>query len=57
MECYFKSCWVMPKRAVDLLACWKGVCGSPQGANSVSNGFVLSFVVSFFWWGGGGGGV
>jgi hypothetical protein len=23
--------WIMPKRVVDLLACWKGVCGSPQG--------------------------
>jgi hypothetical protein len=21
--------WVMPKRVVDPLACWKGVCGSP----------------------------
>jgi hypothetical protein len=24
--------WVMPKRVVDLLACWKRVCGSHQGA-------------------------
>jgi hypothetical protein len=29
---YVGLAWIMPKRVVNLLACWKGVCGSPLGA-------------------------
>jgi hypothetical protein len=38
--------WVMPKRVVDLFACWRGLGGSPQKCSCVEDGFVLPFVVS-----------
>ena len=28
--CLFGIYWIMPKRVVDLLACWKGNCGRQQ---------------------------
>lgn len=42
---HVKLAWVMPKRVVDIFACWRGLCNLK--CSSVEEGFVLPFVVSF----------